>query len=832
MIGASSSFSRLLRNHRRAAGLTQEELAERAGLSARAISDLERGVKIVPHLHTVELLAQALNLPVEDLERAVPRRRGPRMFQTLAQLPFAPTSFVGRETETYDVIALLRQPETRLVTVTGPPGIGKTRLSLAVAEKASEEFAGGVVFVPLAPLRDSALAVSSLAQALGIQRSASSSIEQRVIDYLQTRHLLLILDNFEHVLDVAEVVARVLAACPRVKALVTSRAALNIQGEYRFELRPLDVPPPGIVPALDEVSRYPAILLFSERAAAVNPGFRITPGNLPAIVGICQRLNGLPLAIELASARSNVLPPPALLQRLESQLQLLTGGSRDLPERHRTMRSAIAWSYDLLEDSEQRLFRQLAIFAGNFSLEAAEAVAILASESDSVLDGLTSLIDQNLVLAVPAEPDEVWFAMLDSIQEFGLEQFARSGERDAISARHCDYYVGLAERGYDEQVGNRQALWFRRLERELNNLRAAAAWIVEQNDDSRAARLGLSLWRFWERAHIAEGRRWLDAFLQLPALLAPNPSRCPLLFAAGRLAYRQADYASAGFLLDECLVIARAENDVDFTGAALAQLGHVDYAQGNLDSAEHHYTESLTIRRQEGDARTIGITLHGLARVQRARGDYAGARALLHERLAISRKTQDVIQISMALAGLGLVALLEGDYSEADRFYHESLARSREVDDQPAVAIALLGLAFAAVGRGEPELARPLLREGLLTAREIGARHLIAQSLEGFTTMLVALGEAPRAWMLAAAVAAYRERVAVPRDPSEHALLELFLESAAQSLDSDERASLWAAGRDMTLADAYAEVGLTISLEHRRPLTLNLDDEETIEQEA
>lgn len=303
MTRATSSFARLLRYYRLAAGLTQEELAERARLSARAISDLERGVKALPHRHTVELLAGALEIPVEDLENAIERRRGPRTKRDTMLLPIPPTSFVGRDSEIRDITNLLRQPGTRLVTVTGPPGIGKTRLTLATAEMMAEEFADGVFFVPLAPIWDAALVPDILAQTLGVQPVDPKSVEQQINDHLRTKHILLIVDNFEHVLDAGSTLAQILATCPRVKLLVSSRAALNIQGEHRFDLGPLDLPAPGHVPTLDDLPHYSALQLFADRARPVNPNFRIAADNAPAIVEICWRLNGLPLAIELASAR-------------------------------------------------------------------------------------------------------------------------------------------------------------------------------------------------------------------------------------------------------------------------------------------------------------------------------------------------------------------------------------------------------------------------------------------------------------------------------------------------------------------------------------------------
>ena len=833
MTRATSSFARLLRYYRLAAGFTQEELAERSRLSARAISDLERGVKALPHRHTVELLAAALDLSVDDLERAVARRRGPRSTRGTTTLPIPPTSFVGRDAEIRDVTTRLRQPGTRLLTVTGPPGIGKTRLVLAAAESIAGEFADGAAFVPLAPIRDPAFVCSALAQAVGVQLSDSELVEKQLVDHLRAKHVLLVVDNFEHVLDAASVLAQILTSCPRIKLLISSRAALKIQGEHRIDLGPLDIPTPGDTPSLGDRSPFSALQLYTERARAANPSFHITPNNFASIVAICRRLNGLPLAIELASARANILSPPELLQRLDSQLQVLTGGPRDLPERHQTMRRAIAWSYELLNERERRLFRRLAYCAGGFSVGTAEAIAGVGDDAThSVLDDLSSLVDKSLVMAMPGDFGEVRFTMLEVVREFGLEQLVESGEFESTAELHCDYFVILLEHSYLEQVGKQQSHWFRRLEERQGNIRLAGRRIVEKGDGSRAVRFGLALWRFWERGHIQEGRDWLNAFLRIPALTSPNPNRAPLLFAAGRLAYRQADYGSAAAHLEESLSIARNGNDEDFTCAALTQLGHVAYALGNLSVAEQHYSESLAMRRKEGDVRTIAVTLHGLARVQRARGDYAGARELLIERLILSRAAQDAVQITMAMAGLGLIALLEGDLAEADRCYRDSLTRSLEVGDQPAVAIALLGLAFVSIARSEPRQARPLLEDSLLISREIGARHLTTLCLEGLAAMLACAGRSRQSWRLFAAVAAYRERVAIPGDPGENTLIRSFRERAAQSLDDEERDRIWASGSTMTVQNALDETGLTIPHQKRDRPIVSLIDAQSLELEA
>ena len=517
MTRATSSFARLLRSQRLVAGLTQEELAERARLSARAISDLERGVKVLPHRHTVELLAGALEIPVEDLERAIERRRRPLVQGDRRALPIPPTSFVGREVEVRGVTNLLRQAGTRLVTVTGPPGIGKTRLTLATARMITHEFADGAIFVPLATIRNAALVPKALAQTLGIYPADPGSVDQQLIDHLRAKQILLVIDNFEHVLDAGTTLAQIVAPCPNVKLLVSSRAVLNIQGEHRFDLGPLDLPEPGQIPTIDDLPKFSALQLFSERARLVNPNFHFGTDNVTAIVEICRRLNGLPLAIELASARVNVLSPQDLLTRLERQLHLLTGGPRDLPERHRTMRRAISWSYELLSEPEKRLFRRLAYFSGGFSLEAAEAIANGGEdESDRVLDELTMLVDKSLVRPVPGHVGGTRFTMLEVIREFGIEQLLEHDELEMTADLHRAYFVTLVERNYPEHSGYLQTQWFRRLEPEQGNLRLAARRIAKSGNGAETSRVDPGLWRFWERSHTQEGREWLDAVLGLP----------------------------------------------------------------------------------------------------------------------------------------------------------------------------------------------------------------------------------------------------------------------------------------------------------------------------
>jgi predicted ATPase/DNA-binding XRE family transcriptional regulator len=511
------AFGVLLKRLRRAAGLTQEQLAERAGYSVSYISQLERGQR-QPLLATAALLATALELASEEqaaLEAAARRAHEvPGLAPALqlspparayADLASPPTPLIGREYEEAALVHLLRQEDVRLVTLTGPPGVGKTRLGCQVAATMCETFADGVVFVALAAVRDPSLVLSALAQSVEVPEVGSRPAAELVRTALRKRQMLLLLDNFEQVLDAAPAIAELLATCPRVKVVVTSRAVLRVRAEREFPVPPLAVPDLAHLPPLADLGQYPAVALFVQRVQAVKPTFALTMGNAPAVATICARLDGLPLAIELAAARGKVFTPQALLARLDRRMGLLTEGARDLPERQRTLRQAIAWSYDLLEARDQRLFRRLAVFLGGWTLEAAEAVCDAGGDSedsvleDSVLEGLTSLVDKSLVVAdegaqggpnAASTQGEPRFTMLETLREYGLERLAASGEEEALRRRHLDYYLRLAETAEPALKGPGQATWLARLEREHDNLRAA---------------LGAGAWRGRARAPVGRG---------------------------------------------------------------------------------------------------------------------------------------------------------------------------------------------------------------------------------------------------------------------------------------------------------------------------------------
>src|SRR5215203_2947225 len=450
MHGDTTAFGAVLRQFRTAAALSQAELAERAGLSERGISDLERSVRRAPHLTTIRLLADALKLTPPDQQTLLAAARqasGSEMpagaLAWFAPLPALLTSLVGRERELAALATLVVRPDGRLITLTGPGGSGKTRLALEAGRTLLRDFGDGVVFVDLTPLTDAALVLPTIASTLGVREQMGYRLVETLINVLASKHLLLLLDNCEQVLDAAPEIAELLVASPDLSIIATSREPLRMRGERVVPVLPLPVPAADGPLVVEELACVPSVALFVERATASYPAFALTADTASAVAAICRRLDGLPLAIELAAARINVLPPASLLARLERRLPLLAGGGRDLPARQRTMRDAIAWSYDLLSSAEQALFRHLAVFAGGFTLVAVEAVAA-PDRNLPVLDGVVALVEQSLVRQMPGIDDEPRYQMLETVREFGLEQLDASGELDEARAQHAEHYLRLS----------------------------------------------------------------------------------------------------------------------------------------------------------------------------------------------------------------------------------------------------------------------------------------------------------------------------------------------------------------------------------------------------
>ena len=630
-----------------------------------------------------------------------------------APLPTPLTSFVGREREIRQVAGLLRRPDVRLVTLTGPGGVGKTRLALRVAHELAPDFVDGVAFVPLAPVTAPELVAPTVAQVLGVRDAGDRPLAERLAAVLRDRAALLLLDNFEQVVVAAPLVADLLAACPNLRVLVTSRATLRVSGEHVVPVAPLGLADPD--GPLDRVAEAEAVRLFAERAHAADPAFALVVENVRAVAAICARLDGLPLAVELGAAKAALLPPWALLDRLDRRLPVLTGGPRDQPSRLRTMGDAVAWSHDLLAPEEQAHFRRLAVFAGGFALEAAEAVAGgVGDPGGDAFAMVEALVGQSLMHRLSAaDADEARFGMLETVREFGLERLAASGEEAAVRDRHAGHFLALAEAAEPHLLLPGQGPWLDRLAAEYANLRAALAWLEQAGEAEAMLRLAGALDRFWwVRGHYGEGRGWLERALTLGGD-APAALRAKALGGAGRLAVFQGDRRRGEALIEESLALWRGLGDREQAAVNLVRLGVAYIAQERYAEAAAPTAEALALYEELGEAATalpratIALTL--LGDIAAAEGDHGRAEGYLAEALARQRALGFTWAASNALIRLGYLARLRGDLVAAAARYRESLDHAHADGDPTQVGQALVGFAAVALAWGKPERAARLL---------------------------------------------------------------------------------------------------------------------------
>ncbi len=811
---ATSGFGELLRRHRMAIGLTQEALAERAGLSVNGIQKLERGATR-PYRDTTRRLVAALGLADGEQEgflaaaapapRAARRTASPTSTAPKDNLPAALSSFVGREREIAEVRE--RLGSARLVSLTGAGGCGKTRLALEVAAALRGRFPDGVWLVEFASLTDPALVPATLAASLGIPEAPRQPFARALAAALRSRRLLLVLDNCEHLVDAcARLTDTLLRDCPDLRVLATSREALGIGGEVVYRVPSLAFPDPQDSTDMAPLATCESVRLLCERARLVRPEFVPGEGNAVAVAEICWRLDGIPLAIELAAARLRVLSVEQLATGLSDCFRLLTGGSRTAPRRHQTLRATIDWSYALLSDAERAVLRRLAVFASGCTLPAAEAVCAGDGVAiGDVLDLLTSLADKSLLIT-EAEAGEARFRPLVTIRQYAEEQLVAAGEIDAIRLRHRDWYLAWAERSYPALVGPDQGSWYRRFDAERDNLRAALDRSRAAGDADAELRLAAALGRFW-RVHgpLSEGRtRLAEALARAGA--AATPSRATALNWLGQFESMYGNHRHAIALLEESLALARPLGDLRLLVLVLRHLAAAFYMGGQHRPARPLLDEALTLARRGGLAREASFVLRFLAFWPLAAGDLVGARQPLEEAMALARETRDGVAGDAAAGTLGEVALRQGRYDEARRLAEEALAMDRAIGHREGEVAARILLGDIALRQGDRRTALAHYREALRDSRQRGDTPGAVYFLERQAILAEALGRPRRAARFFGAVEAGRE-TSEPMFALPDTLVwsEQAVASARQALGEEAFAAAWAEGRALTLDEVLAD---------------------------
>lgn len=726
-------------------------------------------------------------------------------------LPIQPTPLIGREVEIATIKALLQTQGTRLITLTGAGGTGKTRLALHLAASLLANFSDGVFLVSLGTISEPGLVAYHIAQTLQIKVEQSVLVAETLKEHLRRKQVLLLLDNFEQVSPAAPLLSVLLADCPELRILVTSRSPLHLRGEHEFSVPPLALPTPRALPSIETLIQYAAVALFLQRALTAKSTFAITKQNAQAVAEICIRLDGLPLAIELAAARIKLLTPEAMLSRLDNRLKFLTGGARDLPTRQQTMRSTIEWSYELLKAEERQLFRRMGVFVGGFTLEAAESVYNDAGELHlDLLEGIESLINESLLQHLDSETGEPRFEMLETIRDYALESLYASGEAAATTRAHAEYFLTLAE-GADRDLRDQafthtaQSEWLNRLEKDHDNFRAVLRWATRESRAEIGLRLAGSLERFWVvRGHHAEGRRWLQTF-EVPEQ-DENRSILAKAFATrARIAHHQGDYQAAISFLEQSLRLYGAISNLSGVAGALMLMAMTFHRQGDYARAENLYNESLMSYRQLNDKRGIADILGGLGVLAFYQGNYEGAIPILEEALQIHKEIGNKLAASINLNNLGVVFMHRGNPERARLYYEESEKLHQELGHKVGIATTKNNLAWMALEDGDYLRASDLYKDALHMFREIGDRQNIPECLEGLATIASNHNQLERATRLLASSTTMRKSFGIASAVPDRTRYERTLNSIRSKLSGVLFDEHWAKGQSMSLSEAVAE---------------------------